>query len=87
MRSGKDYWACDVEKRVGEELAPLTKAGKSLERTKSAEASACAIPVGFAIAGWATDLVGAPTVFLVGGACTIALTLIGLSHPAIRNLD
>jgi DHA3 family tetracycline resistance protein-like MFS transporter len=45
------------------------------------------LPVGFAIAGWATDLVGAPTVFLVGGFATIALTLIGLSHPAIRNLD
>ena len=45
------------------------------------------LPVGFAIAGWATDLIGAPTVFLVGGSCTIALTLIGLSHPAIRKLD
>ena len=45
------------------------------------------LPVGFAIVGWATDLVGAPTVFLVGGFATIALTLIGLSHPAIRNLD
>jgi len=45
------------------------------------------LPVGFAIAGWATDLVGAPTVFLVGGFATIALTLVGLSHPAIRNLD
>jgi len=45
------------------------------------------LPVGFAIAGWATDLFGAPTVFLVGGLGTIALTLIGLSHPAIRNLD
>ena len=45
------------------------------------------LPVGFAIAGWATDLVGAPIVFLVGGFGTIILTLIGLSHPAIRNLD
>jgi DHA3 family tetracycline resistance protein-like MFS transporter len=45
------------------------------------------LPIGFAIAGWATDLVGAPTVFLVGGFGTIALTLIGLLQPAIRNLD
>jgi DHA3 family tetracycline resistance protein-like MFS transporter len=45
------------------------------------------MPIGFALAGWATDLVGAPTVFLIGGASTIALALIGLSHPAIRNLD
>jgi DHA3 family tetracycline resistance protein-like MFS transporter len=45
------------------------------------------MPIGFALAGWATDLVGAPTVFLIGGFSTIALALLGLSHPAIRNLD
>lgn len=45
------------------------------------------LPVGFALAGWGTDLVGAPTVFLIGGAGTILMTLIGLSHPAVRNLD
>jgi MFS family permease len=45
------------------------------------------MPIGFALAGWATDLIGAPTVFLVGGFSTIALALLGLSHPAIRNLD
>ena len=45
------------------------------------------LPVGFALAGWATDLVGAPTVFLIGGLGTILMILIGLMHPAIRNLD
>jgi len=45
------------------------------------------MPIGFALAGWATDLIGAPTIFLIGGFSTIALALIGLSHPAIRNLD
>jgi MFS family permease len=45
------------------------------------------LPVGFGLAGWATDLVGAPTVFLIGGISTIVLALLGLSHPAIRNLD
>jgi MFS family permease len=45
------------------------------------------LPIGFALAGWATDLVGAPTVFLIGGLGTIAMTLIGLAHPAVRNLD
>ena len=45
------------------------------------------LPIGFALAGWGTDLVGAPTVFLVGGCGTILMTLIGLSHPAVRNLD
>ena len=45
------------------------------------------LPVGFGITGWATDLVGAPTVFLIGGFATIALAASGLFHPAIRNLD
>jgi DHA3 family tetracycline resistance protein-like MFS transporter len=45
------------------------------------------LPIGFALAGWATDLVGAPTVFIVGGCGTILMTLVGLSHPAVRNLD
>ena len=45
------------------------------------------LPVGFALAGWGTDLVGAPTIFLIGGVGTILMTLIGLAHPAVRNLD
>lgn len=45
------------------------------------------LPIGFALAGWATDLVGAPMVFLIGGCGTILMTLIGLLHPAVRNLD
>ena len=45
------------------------------------------LPIGFALAGWGTDLFGAPTVFLIGGFSTIALALLGLSHPAIRSLD
>jgi DHA3 family tetracycline resistance protein-like MFS transporter len=45
------------------------------------------LPVGFALAGWATDRFGAPTVFLVGGCGTILMALLPLLHPAIRNLD
>jgi DHA3 family tetracycline resistance protein-like MFS transporter len=45
------------------------------------------LPIGFAWAGWATDLIGAPTVFLIGGFSTITLALLGLSRSAIRNLD
>jgi MFS transporter, DHA3 family, tetracycline resistance protein len=45
------------------------------------------LPIGFALAGWGTDLVGAPTVFIIGGCGTILMTLIGLTHPAVRNLD
>lgn len=63
--------------------------GELLGRVYSIDAlgSFILLPVGFAIAGWATDLIGAPTVFLVGGIGTILLILIGLLHPAIRNLD
>jgi DHA3 family tetracycline resistance protein-like MFS transporter len=45
------------------------------------------LPIGFALAGWATDLLGAPTVFMIGGLGVIILVLLGLSHPAIRSLD
>lgn len=45
------------------------------------------MPIGFALAGWGTDLLGAPTVFIIGGIGTILMTLIGLAHPAVRNLD
>jgi MFS family permease len=45
------------------------------------------LPVGFALAGLLTDLLGAPTVFLIGGLGTMTLTAIGLLHPSIRKLD
>ncbi len=45
------------------------------------------LPIGYGIAGWATDLIGAPLVFGIGGAMTIVLALLGLSHPAVRGLD
>jgi DHA3 family tetracycline resistance protein-like MFS transporter len=45
------------------------------------------LPIGFSIAGWATDLVGAPTVFLAGAIGTMSLAALGLLHPAIRKLD
>ncbi len=45
------------------------------------------LPIGYGLAGWATDLLGAPMVFLIGGAASVVLALLGLAHPAIRNLD
>jgi len=45
------------------------------------------LPIGFALAGWATDRVGASPVFVIGGFSTIALALLGLSQSAIRKLD
>jgi hypothetical protein len=45
------------------------------------------LPVGFAIAGWATDRLGPAAVFIIGGALTLLLIGVGMVHPAIRNLD
>lgn len=46
------------------------------------------IPIGYALTGWATETLGAPLVFVIGGGLTVvvaASVLIG--HPAIRALD
>lgn len=45
------------------------------------------LPIGYGLAGWAIDLIGAPQVFIIGGVLTALLSLLGLMHPAIRNLD
>ncbi len=63
--------------------------GNLLGRVYSIDAlgSFVLLPIGFSLSGWATDRFGAPTVFLIGGLSTIALVLLGLTHPAIRKLD
>lgn len=45
------------------------------------------LPIGFSLSGWATDRLGAPTVFLIGGTATILLACLGLFHPAVQTLD
>ena len=45
------------------------------------------LPIGFGIIGWATDQLGAPLVFVISGVLTVGLAALGLTHPAIRNLD
>ena len=49
--------------------------------------SSILVPAGYAIGGWATDTVGAPLVFVGGGALMTVLVAVGLLHPDIRNLD
>lgn len=63
--------------------------GNMLGRVYSIDAlgSFVLLPIGFSLSGWATDRLGAPTVFLIGGLSTIVLALLGLLHPAIRSLD
>jgi DHA3 family tetracycline resistance protein-like MFS transporter len=45
------------------------------------------LPVGLALAGWATEMLGAPVVFIIGGMATAGIALLALAHPAIRELD
>ncbi|MBI3286560.1 MAG: MFS transporter [Chloroflexi bacterium] len=45
------------------------------------------LPIGYGIAGVATDVAGPALVFVIGGALTVGLALLGLAHPSIRNLD
>lgn len=45
------------------------------------------MPIGFSLAGWATDQFGAPVVFMIGALGTMLLAMLGLSHPAIRKLE
>ncbi len=45
------------------------------------------MPLGYALAGWATDKLGAPFVFIVAGAVVCVLAVLALLHPAIRRMD
>jgi len=49
--------------------------------------SALLLPIGYGLAGWGSNAIGAQLVFLIGGGCTMCLGLLALTHPAIRNLD
>jgi len=45
-------------------------------------------PIGYGIFGWATELIGAPSVFLLGGGITALITLlVFVLAPAVRKLD
>ena len=44
-------------------------------------------PAGYAIGGWATQLLGPVLVFIIGGLLQIGLIGLGLLHPKVRNLD
>jgi DHA3 family tetracycline resistance protein-like MFS transporter len=45
------------------------------------------LPVGYAIAGIASDRLGPGLVFVIGGVATALLAGLGFLHPGIRNLD
>ena len=68
-----------------QELVPQDKLG----RVSSMESlgSFPLLPVGYGIAGWATEILGPALVFVLGGGITAVLALFALRHPAIRTLD
>jgi MFS family permease len=68
-----------------QELIP----GKVLGRVTSIATlgSFVLVPVGSGLVGWATDRVGAPTIFILSGILTALLAALALIHPVIRNLD
>jgi MFS family permease len=68
-----------------QELIP----GKLLGRVMSivTVGSFALVPVGSGLVGWATDRVGAPTIFILSGILTALLAALALMNPVIRNLD
>lgn len=45
------------------------------------------LPIGYGVGGWAVETLGAPLVFIIGGALETGLILLGLTHPKVRLLD
>lgn len=45
------------------------------------------LPVGFFLAGWATDALGPEAVFVLGGVSTALVALAALAHPAVRGME
>jgi DHA3 family tetracycline resistance protein-like MFS transporter len=63
--------------------------GELLGRVSSVDGlgSYALLPLGYGLAGFAADHIGASTVFLVGGAASVIFIGLGLLHPATRGLD
>lgn len=50
-------------------------------------ASSSLIPIGYGLVGLAADRLGTSLVFILGGAISASLILLGLLHPSIRAVD
>jgi MFS family permease len=62
---------------------------EKLGRVASVDAlgSFALLPIGYGLAGWATEWLGAPLVFMLGGGLTTLVVLLAYHHPAVRALD
>lgn len=45
------------------------------------------LPIGYGLAGIAADRLGAPIVFVLGGAISASVIALGMLHPAVRAMD
>ena len=79
-------WTGQTVSRLGDSLYRIALSWWVLEKTGSAVAIGTALVLS-QIPLLIFLIVGAPTVFLIGGAGTILMILLGLCHPSIRNLD
>lgn len=73
-------WANTLQESIPRELFGRVASLQTL-------ASELALPLGFSLAGWATDQFGASVVFMIGGLLTAMVAGVGLLRPDIRALD
>ena len=66
-------------------LVPAEKLGRVA--SLDALGSFALLPVGYGLAGWATESLGAPLVFILGGGLTTLVVLLAYRHRAVRALD
>ena len=81
--------ALEIESLIWTNILQETVPGERLGRVASIDSlgSFALLPIGYALAGWATDLLGPAPVFLIGGGLTAVFALVAMAHPAIRAFD
>lgn len=79
LEVGNLAWISSLQERI-----PSHKLG----RVSSVDTvgSIALLPIGLGLTGWATELVGAPLMFILGGGITALLALIAFRHPDIRAI-
>lgn len=73
-------WVNTLQERVPNDLLGRVSSIDSL-------GSFALLPLGFALAGWATDAFGPDTVFVVGGLTTALVAVFAFLNPTVRHFD
>jgi len=81
--------ALEVNSLIWTNLLQVVVPAEKLGRVASIDllGSYLLLPLGFGLTGWATDLLGAATVFIIGGMMTVIMAGVALLHPAIQQFD